>query len=106
MQREDAAEPVKWDIAELKRTIEEWDGIASHILQLLQETAHAAASQNWRPHATQIIAVVRRFRELCARELQQLGLWRKDGLTPDEAYEQVWHEADALVKWLGRMVQP
>jgi hypothetical protein len=106
MQSEDAAEPIEWDIAELKRSIEEWEGIASRIVQLLQETADCAASQNWRPHAAQIRAVVARFRELCRRESEQLGAWREDGVAADEAYERVWDEADALVKWLHRMMQP
>jgi hypothetical protein len=105
MQSEDAAGPIEWDIAELKRSIEEWDGIAARILQLLDETASAAASQNWRPHATQIITVVRRFRALCEREVQQLRSCCEDGAMADEAYERVWDEADALVKWLGRMMQ-
>ncbi len=106
MQSEDAAGPIEWDIAALKRSIEEWEGIASHILELLHETADCPASQNWRPHAAQITAVVSRFRQLCQRESEQLGFWRGDGLAADEAYERVWDEADALVKWLHRMMQP
>jgi hypothetical protein len=105
MKSEDAAEPVEWDIAELKRSIEEWEGIASNIIQLPHETADCPASQNWRPHAAQITAVVSRFRELCHMESQQLGLWREDGLAADEAYERVWNEAERLVKWLNRMMQ-
>ncbi len=105
MQSEDAAKPIQWDIAELKRSIDEWEGIASRIMQLLHETADNAASQNWRPHAAQIAAVVSRFRELCHREGEQLGCWREDGLAADEAYERVWDEADALVRWLHRMMQ-
>lgn len=105
MQSEDAAEPIEWDVTELKRSIDEWEGIAARIMQLLQETAEAVGSQNWRPHAAQITAAVTRFRELCRRESEQLGVWREDGLAADEAYERVWDEADALVKWLSRMMQ-
>lgn len=106
MQSEDTAEPIERDIADLKRSIEEWEGIASCIIQLLRETADHAASQNWRPHAAQITAVVTRFRELCQRESRQLGWRMEGGLAADEAYERVWDEADALVKWLHRMMQP
>lgn len=105
MQSEDTAEPLEWDIAALKRSIDEWEGIASHIIELLRDTADRADSQNWRPHAAQITAVVARFRELCRRESQQLGSWREDGLEPDDAYERVWDEAEATVKWLMRMMQ-
>lgn len=107
MQSEDAAEPMEWDIAELRRSIDEWEGIASHIIELLRETVDAAAgSQNWRPHAAQITTVVSRFRELCRAESQQLGFWRGDGLAADEAYEHVWDKGDQLVRWLNRMMQP
>jgi hypothetical protein len=104
MQSEDAAEPIEWDIAELKRSIVEWEGIASHIIQLLHETADCAASQNWRPHVAQITTVVSRFRNLCRDESQQLGFWREDALPPDEVYERVWDEGDKLVQWLQRMM--
>jgi hypothetical protein len=105
MQSDDAAEPIEWDIMELKRSIDEWEGIASHIMQLLLETADAPASRNWRPHAAQITGVVTRFRELCQRESQELGFWREDGLAADEVYERLWDEAGALVQWLYRMMQ-
>lgn len=105
MKSEDAAEPIEWDIAQLKRSIDEWEAIASHILELMDETADCPTSQNWRPHAEQISAVVNRFQELCRRESQQLGFSREDGLASDEAYERVWNEAEGLVKWLHRMLQ-
>lgn len=105
MQSEDAAEPVEWDIAEFKRRIDEWEGIAAQIIRLLNESANAATSQNWRPHAGQITAVVTRFRDLCRRESRQLGWWRADGVTADEAYDSVWQQGDALVRWLNRMMQ-
>ena len=106
MQSEDAAGPIEWDLTELKGSIEEWAVIAANILQLMDETLEYPASRNWRPHATQITAVVSRFRNLCRLESQQLGSWREDGLAPDEAYEKVWDEADRLVSWLNRMMQP
>jgi len=106
MQSEDAAEPIEWDTAELKRSIDEWATIASQIIQLLHSTADAGTTQNWRPHAAQITAVVSRFCELCRRECQQLGGWREDGLAPAEAYERVRDQGDALVKWLMRMMHP
>ncbi|MDQ6625653.1 MAG: hypothetical protein M3Y69_05860 [Verrucomicrobiota bacterium] len=106
MQSEDAAGPIEWDVAELKRSIEEWEEIASHILALLQSTTESAASaQNWQPHAAQITAVVRRFRDLCRRQSSQLGRWREDGLTADQAYDRVWDKGDQLVRWLTRMMQ-
>lgn len=106
MQSEDRAEPVEWDFAKLKKSIAEWAEIAANILQLMGETLDDPASRNWRPHVAQIRTVVSRFRDRCERESQRLGSWREDGLAPDEAYEQVWDEADRLVSWLHRMMQP
>ena len=108
MQSDNTAEPIQWDIARHKRSIEEWEGIASRILELLDDTADGAASErpNWRPHAEQINSVVHRFRTLCRKESQRLGFWREDVVAADEAYERVWDEADVLVKWLNRMMQP
>lgn len=106
MQSEDAAEPMEWDIAELRRSIDEWEGIASNIIRLLSETADYDGSRNWRPHGAQIAAVVDRFRNLCRNESQHLGCWREDGVAADEAYERVWDEGDQLVRWLNRMMQP
>jgi hypothetical protein len=106
MQSDDGAEPAQWDVDELKRSIDEWEAIATHILKLLQESAEDTGGQNWQPHRAQIIAVVNRFRQLCRRESQQLGSWREDGLAPDDAYERVWNEGDQLVQWLQRMMRP
>lgn len=105
MQSDDAAKPIAWDVQELRRSIEEWEAIASQIIELLHDTVNCARSENWRPHYEQIVAAVRRFRELCRYESEQLGCWREDGLAPDEAYERVWDEADHLVNWLNRMMQ-
>ena len=105
MKSDDAAEPIEWDVEELKRSVEEWEGIASEIIELMHETIDAPRSQNWRPHFEQIVAVVRRFRDLCRHESEQLGCWREDGRQPDEAYERVWDEGSELVKWLNRMMQ-
>jgi hypothetical protein len=105
MQSDDAAEPIDWDVEELKRSIDEWEGIAAQIIVLMHETVDAPRSCNWRPHFQQILAVVCRFRELCRDEARQLGAWRADGLAPDEAYERVWDAGDQLVKWLHRMMQ-
>ncbi len=105
MQSDDAAEPVEWDVQELKRSVDEWAGIAAQIIERLHDTVACAGSENWRPHFGQIVVVVERFRDLCRRESAQLGCWRADGLYADEAYEQVWDAADQLVKWLNRMMQ-
>ena len=105
MQSDDAAEPIEWDVEELKRSVDEWEAIASRIIELMHETLDAPRSRNWRPHAAQIRAVVCRFRDLCRAESTQLGAWREDSLDPAEAYERVWDQGDQLVKWLNRMMQ-
>ena len=105
MQSDDAAEPVEWDVEELQRSINEWNGIATKIIELMHETLDDPRSQNWRPHFHQIVGVVSRFRELCRRESAQLGSWREDGLAPDEAYQRVWEEGNQLVQWLRRMMR-
>jgi hypothetical protein len=62
MQSEDAANGTEWDVGESKRSIDEWEEIASHLLELLESTADSAAAQTWAPHAAQITRVVSRFR--------------------------------------------
>ena len=104
MQWEDAAEPIEWDITDLQQSIEEWEAIAARIVQLLHETADSPASQNWRPHVTQIDAVVRRFRDLCRRERQRIASAADANRVAEDAFERVWNEGDALVKWLNRMM--
>ena len=104
MQWEDAAEPIEWDLTHLQRSIEEWEGIAAHIVQLLHETAEQPASLNWRPHVAQIDKVVRRFRDLCHRELQRIGSFDDDHFDAEHSFERVWNEGDGLVKWLNRMM--
>ena len=103
MQWEDAAEPIEWDVTELEQSIEEWEAIAARIVQLLHETVECPASRNWRPHVTQIDAVVRRFRELCRRERQRI-VSSDDNFAVEDAFERVWNEGDGLVKWLNRMM--
>ena len=105
MQSEDAAEPVEWDVEELRLTIHEWESVASQILEHLAAEAHGEACANWRPHVGQMTKAVRTFRDFCCEHRQALGLWREDGLAPDEAYEIVWDEADRLVQWLNRMMR-
>jgi hypothetical protein len=105
MQSEDAAEPVEWDITELKRNIAEWEEIAFQMMQLLPESAEVPAARNWQPHLHQIQHAVGQFRDRCRAESTQLGRWRPDGLQASEVYDLVWAEADRLVKWLTRMME-
>ncbi len=105
MQASDDTQRLEWDVPELKRRIDEWDDIASQIIELLHATADCARSENWRPHSAQIVNVMHRFRALCQAEREQLGCWRQDGLQPVQAYDLVWHQGDQLVKWLNRMLQ-
>ena len=105
MQSDDTAEPIEWNVDELRSAITEWEGIAAQIIDRLHETFECAGSQNWRPHFAQIVTVVSRFRDRCREEAKQLHFWREDGLQPGEAYERVWDEADQLVAWLKRMMQ-
>jgi hypothetical protein len=55
MQSDDATERIEWDVQELRRSIDEWDHIASQIIELLQATVDGARSQNWRAHYAQIV---------------------------------------------------
>ena len=105
MQSDDAAEPIEWDLAELKSDLQEWENIASQIVAGLHAAVDGVRSRNWRPHFAQIVAVVERFRERCYAEAHRLGAWREDGLEPGEVYERVRNEGDRLVKWLNRMMQ-
>ena len=40
-----------------------------------------------------------------AMNRSSFGLWREDGLQPDEVYERVWDIGDRLAKWLNRMME-
>ncbi|MDQ3120253.1 MAG: hypothetical protein M3Q89_11910 [Verrucomicrobiota bacterium] len=97
------AEPVERDLEELKNILDEWRSIASELIEMLRQTVDHEESANWGPHVTQIDKVLRQYRDLCDDESQQLGLWREDGLQPDEVYEVVWNEGDRLAQWLTRM---
>jgi hypothetical protein len=105
MQSDDRAEPIEWDLQELKSAVREWESVASQILTCLDRDLATDRSANWRPHADQIAKAVRAFRDLCHEEAEQLGVWRADGIAADEAYEKVWDEADRLVQWLNRMMR-
>ena len=105
MQSDDRAEPIEWDLQELKNAVAEWENVATQILACLDRDLAAEQSSNWRPHAGQIAKAVRAFRDLCRTEREQLGIWREDGVAADEAYEKVWDEADRLVQWLNRMMK-
>ena len=106
MQSDDRAEPIEWDVEQLKSAIGEWESVASQILECLErDVAAADRSANWRPHAGQIAKAVETFRDRCRDEAERLGLWREDGLLADEAYEAVWDEADRLLQWLQRMMR-
>lgn len=105
MQSEETAEPVERDLEELRSSIVEWQGIASQLLEKLRQPALQDQSAHWRPHRSQIERALRHYQDLCRDESQQLGLWREDGLQPDEVYESVWDEGDRLAKWLNRMME-
>ena len=105
MKSNEAAEPVGWDLEELKSTLEEWQQIASQLLAALRETVEREGPENWRPHRWQIERALRHYRDLCRDQAQELGLWREDGLGPDEVYEAVWDEGDRLAEWLSRMTK-
>jgi hypothetical protein len=105
MQSDNAAEPIEWDVKELKRAIDEWQRIAAQIIELMHDTRDCPHSQNWRPHFQQILRVVQRFREVCRQHSAHLVAMSHDGSDPAGVYECVWHEGHQLVQWLHRMMQ-
>ena len=104
MKFEDAAEPIESDVTPLKCAIDEWDSIASQIIERMDADIVRAGSENWRPHHGQIVAVVSRFQELCRDVLSRLSFASDDREELFDAYARVWEQADQLVKWLNRMV--
>ncbi len=105
MQLDETADPVQWDLEKLKSVLEEWQSIASELLEMLRQNFDYDGSADWRPHLTQIDKAVRHYQDLCQEESQQLGPWREDGLRPDEVYGIVSDEGDRLIQWLNRMTE-
>lgn len=104
MRPDEAAEPVEWDLQALKRTYDEWNELASQMIESLRQELKSDGSVHWRPHATQIVKTIAHLRDRCTEASATLGRWREDGLQSDEMHELVWAEADQLVQWLKRMM--
>ncbi len=104
MKSDEAIESLDSATVELKRSLLEWEGIASQILELLHNQLHCEPAANWRPHCDQIVGAVQRYRDRCRCELEQIGLWREDELEVDEVHELMWDEGDRLAKWLQQMM--
>ncbi len=103
MQLHETGEPAEREIEKMKSILDEWQSIASELIEMLRQTVDRAESASWRPHLTQIDKALQEYRDLCQDESQQLGLWREDGLQPDEVHEVVWDEGNRLIQWLNRM---
>jgi hypothetical protein len=98
------AEPLDWDLAGIRRGLKEFEADATNLIDGLPDAAVCETSKYWRPHLHQILSAITDFRDLCREELEKIGMWREDGLQPDEVFEFVWDQADRLVNWLNRMV--
>ncbi|MBA2431847.1 MAG: hypothetical protein H0V56_06985 [Chthoniobacterales bacterium] len=96
--------PLTEEAAELQRVLHEWENITSVLIATLHEQVDSARPANWHPHFEQIVSALHGYRELCRREIEQIGLWREDGLEPEEVHEQIWEQGDRLAKWLSRMI--
>lgn len=99
------SERIEPELVELKRNLQEWEGIASALIDLLRKQVGEVEQANWVPHFDQITRAVQHFRDTCSRECEQLGTWRDDGLLPCDVYDSVVEQGDRLTSWLLRMVQ-
>ncbi len=90
----------------LQGTLLEWESIATRLIEQLHTEMASDKAANWRPHYSQILRALLRYRETCRDELNQIGLWREDGLQPAEVHEALWTHGDQLAHWLERMVVP
>lgn len=100
-------EPVQFFGAEeLRGTLEDYAMTTEALLARLQICAETEAEEarNWRPHIAQMQRALTQFLELCRSEMEKIGLWREDGLDPEEVHELVWEEGERLVRWLNRMI--
>ncbi len=104
MKWNETTEPLGGGIEELRRALEEYDRATTALSDGLHESAAAESTMNWRPHLPQMHAALVTFAELCRDELDNVGLWREDGLEPNEVHDLVWDEGERLVQWLNRMM--
>ena len=106
MQSDETTLPLTDEAAELQRVLFEWENITAQLIAALREHVGTALGANWHPHFGQIVTALGRYQELCRHELEQIGLWRADGLEPEEVHKQIWEQGDRLAKWLERMIGP
>ena len=104
MQSNDTTGPIPSDMAELKSSFNEWDRIASQLLDLLHASAGCEKSAIWRPHLMQMDKAVRQYRDRCREETERIGHWREDGLECEQLYDLIWDQGDRLVAWLQRII--
>ena len=102
MQSNDATEPV--EVQELRRSLSEWAAIASHMIELLHQSADCEPARNWRPHLDQIVNAVRAFGDRCRGEAQAFSSWRADELEADDILDDVREQGQRLVDWLQRIM--
>ncbi len=91
---------------ELRVELEDYAATTTALLWALQTSAEAKGeeSSNWQPHIAQMRETLARFRNLCRDEIEKIGLWREDGLDPEDVHEMIWNEGDRLVRWLKRIM--
>jgi hypothetical protein len=103
MQSDDKIEPIDDAAVAVTRSLDEWEDIAMQILDVLQEQADSAWSEDWHPHCAQIEAAVTRFRDRCREASELITRSLSDEDYAHDLHEMLWREGDRLTKWLQRI---
>jgi len=67
------------------------------LINLAQRRGKAAVS----PEVTLLLSVVEAIVRQCGQERETIGLWREDGLEPDEVIEEIENELEEVVQTLN-----
>ena len=67
------------------------------LINLAQRRGKAAVS----PEVTLLLSMVEAIARRCGEERETVGLWREDGLNPDEVIEEIENELEEVVQTLN-----
>lgn len=90
-----------WQEADFLEQLESIERDCLKVPPLLLNLAARRGKAAMSPEVTLLLSMVEAIARRCGEERETLGLWREDGLDPDEVIEEIERELDEVIDALN-----
>jgi hypothetical protein len=92
---------MSWHEADFLEQLETIERDCRNVPALLVTLANRRGKQAFSPEVTRLISMAESIAQRCGEEREHIGLWRQDGLEPEDVLDQIDTELEVFIHTLN-----